>query len=551
MKILEYIKKIEEIVQKNSTKSYLILVDIILVIFAIWFFNAGLLPFRNMTDFAVFVGLSLLLAIYRPGWAFVFFIGSVALENINLAPKAFGLALRPYQFLGVITIIALIIQIATKRLPFSLPKFRWYDSLPIFFALGGFLSSLGAANRGMSFKQSLVALSFVALYFLVRIYIQSFEDLKRVLPFFLSSALVVVIYGIWQNVSFLHGGNSFEVMPGRPNATFTEPDWYGIYLVFLLSVIYAMFYFVYKKWDNKIAKISKYVLLMLVIISLILTVSRSAWIGTAFVTLVFLKSTLLRKYAEFDEGAQSKWQNFLAIMKIKNWDWKEFGYSLVSVAVVMLVSIGIVYIFGLTRFQIGSRAASTGGLQTITIACESGNIAVPEQIASISDLSQYGCRHINLEDIEKEKTDGNIVTEVKRPDPNINIRSEIYQKSWQQIKMHPVLGIGWGSINKILGTDERGAGLNASNIFLEVWLGAGLMGFLSFVILLGYILIASIIAFISNDDKNKNGTAIIFVMLGWAAVVIPNLFNSGIFLGFVWVYVAIAVSFFSKDKFTK
>ena len=114
--------------------------------------------------------------------------------------------------------------------------------------------------------------------------------------------------------------------------------------------------------------------------------------------------------------------------------------------------------------------------------------------------------------------------------------------------MHPVLGIGWGSINKILGTDERGAGLNASNIFLEVWLGAGLLGFLAFVILLGYILVASVFAFISNDDKSKNGTAIVFVMLGWAAVVIPNLFNSGIFLGFVWVYLATAISLLSKEN---
>lgn len=546
MKIFEYIKKIAALAQKNSTKSYLILVDIVLIVFAIWFSNAGLLPFRNMSDFAVFVGLSLILAIYRPGWAFVLFIGSIALENINLAPKAFGLALRPYQFLGVITIIALIVQIVTKRLPFSLPKFRWYDSLPIIFALGGILSSMGAVNRGMSFKQSLVALSFVALYFLVRIYIQSFEDLKRVLPFFLSSALVVVIYGIWQNVSFLHGGNSFEVMPGRSNATFTEPDWYGIYLVFALAVLYGVIF--YLKNKNRLLIVGYWLLTALILISLILTVSRSAWIGAVFVTLVFLKSTLLRKYAEFDEGVQSKWQNFLAIMKIKNWDWKEFLRMLRNIGIMIICSLVVVYILGLTRFQLGSRAVSTGGLQTITIACESGDIAVPEQIASINDLAQYSCRHINLEDIEKEKVAGNIVTEVQRPDPNINIRSEIYQKSWQQIKAYPLNGIGWGSISKILGTDERGVGLNASNIFLEVWLGAGLVGFSSFVILLGYILIASILAFISNDDKSKNGTVIVFVMLGWAAVVIPNLFNSGIFLGFVWVYIAIAISLLSKEN---
>jgi len=546
MKFLEYIKKIESIIQKNSTKSYLILINIILVIFAIWFSNVGLLPFRNMSDFAVFAALSLILAIYRPGWAFVLFIGSIALENVNLAPKAFGIALRPYQFLGAITIIALLFQIITKRLPFSLPKFRWHDSLLIVFAFGGFLSSMGAINVGVSFKQSVIALSFVALYFLVRIYIQSFEDLKRVLPFFLSSALIIVIYGIWQNIIFIHGGNSFEVMPGRPNATFTEPDWYGIYLVFTLAVLYSVIF--YLKNKNRLIAFGYWLLATLVIISLILTVSRSSWLGAILVTLIFLKSTLLRKYADFNEEHQNKWQNFIAILKCKNLNWREFFLMLRNIVIVIIFSIGIVYLFGLTRFQLGNRAVSAGGLQKITIACVSTGAAVPEKITNITELDQYGCRHINLEDIDQEKSAGNNVLEIYRTDPNINIRSEIYQKSWQQIKEHPILGIGWGSINNILGTDERGAGLNASDIFLEVWLGSGLIGILPFIILLGYILIASILAFINSNDKNKNGIAIVFVILGWAAIVFPNLFNSGIFLGFLWVYLAIAVSLIEVKK---
>jgi hypothetical protein len=158
MKLLDYIKKIEESLRENSTKAYLVLVNVILVIFAIWLSNVGLLPFRNIGDFAFFVVLSLILAIYRPGWAFVFFIGSLALENVNLAPKSLGLFLRPYQFLGAITIIALIFRIITKRLPLPvrefLPKFRWYDSLPIIFALGGFLSSLAAGTNFKTVEQT-------------------------------------------------------------------------------------------------------------------------------------------------------------------------------------------------------------------------------------------------------------------------------------------------------------------------------------------------------------------------------------------------------------
>ncbi|HAR99719.1 MAG: hypothetical protein US57_C0003G0026 [Candidatus Moranbacteria bacterium GW2011_GWC2_37_73] len=562
------IKQILDQIFKNPTKLYLILANVVLVSFAIWFSNVGLLPFKNFGDFAVFAVLTLILGLYRPGWTFLFFVGALALKNINLVPKEIGLSLRPYQFFGFITIIALLVQTLSKRLAFSLPKFAWYDAMPVVFAVAGFLSALGATNKGMSFKQSIIALTFVALYFLTRIYVQSFDDAKRVLPFFLSSGLVVMIYSIWQNIRFLTGGNSFEVMPGRPNGTFTEADWLGIFVTFILAVLLTILYALNRNYikdsagqisnfqfpiSNKFLnlqifkKVSAYVFITLTLITLILTVSRSAWVGAVFVAVVFLKFVLLGNYAELGEGDRSKWKRLLNILKMQKWQWKKAGTQLLFVLLALAVALAIA--MPLTRFQLASRAASTAGFQKITVACHSSadNI-VPQKILSVDELGGYGCRHINLEDIEKEKALGNMVIEVDRPDPNVNIRAEIYQKSWQQIKSHPVFGIGWGSISQVLGTDERGAGLNASNIFLEVWLGSGLLGILSFVVLLGYILVSSIGVFLDNGNKNKNGAALLFVMAGWAAVVFPNLFNSGIFLGFVWVYLGVAVSLLRNHK---
>jgi hypothetical protein len=66
------------------------------------------------------------------------------------------------------------------------------------------------------------------------------------------------------------------------------------------------------------------------------------------------------------------------------------------------------------------------------------------------------------------------------------------------------------------------------------------------VILLVYLIIASIGAFLGNTEKNKNGTVLVFVFLGWAAIVFPNLFNSGIFLGFLWAYLGVAVSLLAE-----
>lgn len=282
-------------------------------------------------------------------------------------------------------------------------------------------------------------------------------------------------------------------------------------------------------------------ILCVLIVSLILTVSRSAWLGAIIITLGFLKAVLLRK--SHPELAIKPFKKFL--MVFKNPDWRGFFRALSFIIGTLLISVGIVYVCNLTTFQLGSRAVSTGGMQKITIACESGSTAsMPSNISSVEDLAQYSCRHINLEDIPSEKSKGLEILEVNRPDPNVGIRAKIYKTSWEQIKQHPIFGIGWGNIGDILGRDERGAALNASNIFLETWLGAGILGFLSLVILLGYIFVTGVKRWFGDTSK----TTSVFILLALFAIIIPNLFNSGIFLSFVWVYLGIAVSLLQDKK---
>lgn len=541
---------INKLFSKNTNRLYLIAVNVLLVVFGIWFSNVGVLPFKNTGDFTFFVLLVLALGIYRPAWLFLFFIGTLPLEIVNLAPESLPITIRPYQLFGSLSISGLIIQYATKRLPFALPKFRWLDALVIIFAISGIISALFAANKGMSLKQAIVACSFAALYFLVRVYVQDWSDLRRITPFFLSSSMVVALYGILQNVLFAIGRSSFEVMPGRPNGTFSEADWFGIFLVFIISIIYILIFCVIgnsksEKWIQS-AKFSSqlyiYLFLLLPFASIILTVSRSAWLGVILVTLPFLKLMAL-KGTSMSPNKKAV-DNFRAMFRLGKWDWQGFSMALAGITTSLILSIIIVYIFNLTTFQLGSRAVSTGGLQKITIACEAGkSVSVPTNISNIEELSQYGCRHINLEDIAREKEAEFEIAEVYRPDPNVGIRAKIYRISWEQIKMHPVFGIGWGSIGDILGRDERGAALNASNIFLETWLGAGILGFLSLAILLGYLLFGSIFNYIKGEQKTS-----VFIMLATIAIVVPNLFNSGIFLGFLWAYLAAAVSLMQKSR---
>jgi hypothetical protein len=544
----------------NKPKYYLMLGNILLVFFAILLTSLVILPFKRMGDFVFFAGIGLILALYRPGWGFLFFIGTIALENINVAPADFPIAIRPYQFFGAVTILAMIIRLFSKRLGFKLVKLQMFDWLLVIFAAASFASSFFSADKIPSIKQSLVLVSFIFLYYLVRNYIQKFDDLKKILPFFLSSSAIVVIYGIWQNIRFLHNLNSFEVMLGRPNATFTEPDWLGIFLVFMIAVIYSLISSCHSERPrlgggveesnkNLIRSLSRqggigmtflYVFLFFIYILLILTVSRSAWLGAAAVAIIFLKIILTR----------ASWH-------INDWRWKDFWKQLGLIISTGIISLIFIYIFHLTNFQLFNRAqSSASGLQKITISCTPNDcinkdcidqkmINPGSIINDISELKNYNCGHINLEDIEKEKAMGNYVTEVYHPDPNVNIRGQIYQKSWQEIKNHPIFGIGWGSIGKVLGTDERGASLNSSNIFLEVWLGSGILGLLTFAAFIAYILFRSILIIIS---KKEFKSAVLFAILGSMALIIPNLFNAGIFLGVLWLYFGTVMFQFTEKK---
>lgn len=515
------ISQIEQFVKRfegKTTKIYLILANVVLVTLAIAASNAGVLPFRNLGDFAFFLILGMVFAIYRPGWSFLFFVGSIALENINLAPQSLGIAMRPYQFFAVITLASLVIGYFSKRIAFELPKWRWYDFAALAFAVGGFLSALFSLEKGASFKQAIVALSFVVIYFLTRIYVQGYADFKRILPFLLSSSVVVMIYALWQNVRFALGMNSFEVMPGRPNATFTEPDWLGIYLVILLAIIFAVIFRKNKEAYDKSLWLN-YLFVVTIFVTLIMTVSRSAWLGAAVVTIAFWKSIGLN-----------------GSVNPKSWLWKESLKHFTFTVIAAVFALGITYVFSLTSFQLGNRLQSTGsGLQKITISCDSD--VQLDNISNVSQLGSYGCRHINLEEIESEKAQGKIVKEIYRNDPNVDIRKQIYAKSISEIKANPVFGIGWGGIGKVLGSDERGAGLNASNMFLEVWLGSGILGLLAILSLVCYILAASIKGYFTQNKERS-----VISLLASLAIIIPNLFNAGIFLAVVWVLFALSIS---------
>lgn len=534
----------------QSNKTSLLVANTLLVFFLVVLNNFGVIPLRT-SDFIFFTLLALALALYRPGWAFLFFTGTIVLENINLVSVEWGITIRPFQLLGAVTVLALIIRMILKRINFKLAKLKWPDYLLILLIISGFLSILNAPDKVYSLKLALILATFFILYLLTRNYVQNADDLKKITPFFLSSAVIVVLYGIWQNWRFMRDLPNFEAMPGRPNATFTEADWLGMFLVLVISVIYALIY--YKSviardpvplsgrdrgnlvlisellpaspTGGRFARndITFYLFLTLLYILLILTVSRSAWLGAIAALIIFL----LIVFTDLK-------------LSSRNWQWRKTFHTKIFIFSALAVGVIVVCVFNLTNFQLFNRVQSVGtGMQKITVSCEEDK-ELPEFIDAVGELKEFSCRHVNLEEIQSEIEKGNFVKEIYRKDPNVFARRDIYQKSWEQIKAHPILGIGWGSISSVLGTDERGVRLNSSNIFLEVWLGAGLIGLLSFAAFWLYIISSVVKKFMSAVDTTQKAFSL-FLILGWLGLSVVNLFNAGLFLGFFWFFLALAI----------
>ncbi|MDI6778556.1 MAG: hypothetical protein QMD77_05240, partial [Patescibacteria group bacterium] len=255
-------------------------------------------------DFVFLAIIVLLVALYKPRWIFFLFVGSIAFENTILAAGFFPFQLRPYQFLGGILAVATAILYISKKLKFKILKPTWIDWAIFSLIPFSFLALLNSPAKNISLKNNLILVSFVALYYLARNFIRSRDDLLKTTFFFVGSYFVVAAYGFYQVFADKFGAKSFEVMFGRPNSTFTEPDWLGIYLCFALAVFLALiFYFVHNKQKAIVSK--KYALLFLDFLIfldltlIILTLSRSAWIGMGMIFFFCLFSLLpsIRKSA--------------------------------------------------------------------------------------------------------------------------------------------------------------------------------------------------------------------------------------------------------------
>lgn len=481
--------------------------------------NTGVFPLSS--SYAVFYLLLLiLLGLYRPNFLWQGVVFFLPFELIVVATLPANVDLRAYQLGIVALLISTFLLWIQKKL--ILRTLRWFDLALALVLVGGtltfFLNRLPAANS----KDVFILYSFASFYYLGRLYLQKRRDVQAFIYTLLASGVAVAVYGIYQAIAFQKNWSDFMVMAGRPNSVFEEADWLGLFmgLVALAALVVTL---QLKRWYQEFGGA---VLFVLFLITLIITVSRSAWLGFG-VAIVALAILLGYEYLSGFIHTRPK-ENRILI--------KFF----LGVPVALILSLAIIFFFDLTRFQLGDRLTSTGtGDQVITIACTQG-ANPPASVENKDALGLYGCQHINLEEQEKFKGEGYIVREIEHPDPNIAIRQNLYQQTFAILKDHFFLGLGWGESVKAFGTDGRGAGLNSSNIFLEIWLGSGLIGLLGFLVFWLGIFFA-ILKRLYHKREMTEGFWLSILLLGfWLHATVFSLFNASLLLG---IFIAVIMLF--------
>ena len=526
--------------------------SIVSCLFGLWIVIWGLISAEPLgfVGFLIVLGAALLLAIHKTREVFWLFLALIPIETISLSPLQLPFDLRAYQMLGLLLAIVLIYRWISKKensklfnlqgyilgknpsLKKTFSNIKFTDRLLILLAVFSFAGAWwNAPEKEVSIKLSIILVSFLALYFLTKSFLKKNTHKLEGIWFFLLGAKVVFLFSLYQALAIRFGWKSFVIMNGRINSTFPEADWLGMYLALIIALLLwgelSIGHFgkplnICKTDFQKFLRLLIDAGLFLGIFFLILTVSRSAWVALAASLITFFLLAVAMTYRN----------------NIFNLDKNRLAKGVLVFFFIITAAILIVDYSNLSNFHLLNRAESSiSGKQKITVSCK-GKQRPPIEIQSIDQLSTIDCRHIDLEIIASEKKLGNSIYEIYRPDPNIEIRKEIYGKTIHAIKDHPVIGQGLGSSAVLLGKDNRGEGLNTSNIFLEVLLSTGAIGLIWFLVIIFSPIITSLKGYFNETDpiilRKRN-----FIILSTVAVIIPNLFNAGLLLGFFWVWLAV------------
>jgi len=204
--------------------------------------------------------------------------------SVSLFIKAFALILNNLHTIAALMLLVVLI----------VPHNMWNN---MYSTLGVVLLFLLFAIRGIVRDEDIISLKifgfYLCIYVLAIITAQIFSVFPgETLRFFIfyATCFILAVYGIWQKISGVQVNlsevdiNANEGLPGRIFSTMDNPNNYAEILVMLLP-----FFAVVILNAKSVFKKAVYLCLMIPpLLSLVLTFSRSSWIGFAAAVMVFI-----------------------------------------------------------------------------------------------------------------------------------------------------------------------------------------------------------------------------------------------------------------------
>jgi putative inorganic carbon (HCO3(-)) transporter len=153
---------------------------------------------------------------------------------------------------------------------------------PFAFFLSGCLLSLPfSRNLSQSLTEIAELLSFVVLFVLIVDSLRAEKDIRRMVSFLVLSSLVPLSVGLVQVCSNFDL-SVFSLEPSfRVSATLTHPNAYAFYLVMIIVLSVSLFI----QTKSRTHRSLLFFLITLLLVSLVFTYTRSAWIGLALAVL--------------------------------------------------------------------------------------------------------------------------------------------------------------------------------------------------------------------------------------------------------------------------
>lgn len=215
----------------------------------------------------------------------------LAFPEFGVMGLAFLMPFVPTMVLAGLTIfvdIAFFIKLIRGK---RVLVFRRIDFFTAVFACLVFFAGFVSHSTG-SIAPALLFLCLLSIYFVVSCCIRSEKWIGKIVAALMVSAAIVALYGIAQYAFGTFGVNAwldsdlFEGIAGRAASTLENPNMLGEYLILLIPIAFTSFII-----GNKGAITSRklsFLCLASMVMCLILTWSRGAWLGFMFSMVIFL-----------------------------------------------------------------------------------------------------------------------------------------------------------------------------------------------------------------------------------------------------------------------